>query len=251
MTGVQTCALPISGINAHINCHGGSPFTLGRNQAYIGVLIDDLVTKGVDEPYRMFTSRAEYRLILRQDDADMRLTEKGAAIGLAKSDRVEQLNYKQKEQAKLIAFVKEYAVKPIQINDFLSSVNSSELKHGCRLHDLILRPQLSINELATAVPALQALIDTIPKRKEEIIESAEVIIKYEGYIEREKLIAEKLQRLEHIPLQGRVDYKSIQSLSTEARHKLIKIDPETIGHASRIPGISPSDVNVLLVLLGR
>ena len=241
----------IAGINAHINCHGGSPFTLGRNQAYIGVLIDDLVTKGVDEPYRMFTSRAEYRLILRQDDADMRLTEKGAAIGLAKSDRVEQLNYKQKEQAKLIAFVKEYAVKPIQINDFLSSVNSSELKHGCRLHDLILRPQLSINELATAVPALQALIDTIPKRKEEIIESAEVIIKYEGYIEREKLIAEKLQRLEHIPLQGRVDYKSIQSLSTEARHKLIKIDPETIGHASRIPGISPSDVNVLLVLLGR
>lgn len=241
----------IAGINAHINCHGGKPFTLGRDQAYIGVLIDDLVTKGVDEPYRMFTSRAEYRLILRQDDADMRLTEKGAALGLAKSDRIEQLRYKQEEQKKLIAFVKDYAVKPQHVNSFLQSLNSAELKHGCRIHDLILRPQLGINELASAIPALQEKINAIPKRKEEIIESAEVIIKYAGYIEREKLIAEKLQRLEHIPLQGRVDYNSIQSLSTEARHKLIKIDPETIGHASRIPGISPSDVNVLLVLLGR
>lgn len=241
----------IAGINAHINCHGGNPFTLGRDEAYIGVLIDDLVTKGVDEPYRMFTSRAEYRLILRQDDADMRLTEKGAAIGLAKSDRISQLNYKKHEQAKLITFVKDYSVKPQHVNAFLSSVNSSELKHGCRLHDLILRPQFGINELATAVPALQAKLDAITNRKEEIIESAEVIMKYEGYIEREKLIAEKLQRLENIPLKGRVDYSSVQSLSTEARHKLIKIDPDTIGHASRIPGISPSDVNVLLVLLGR
>ena len=241
----------IAGINAHINCHGGNPFTLGRDEAYIGVLIDDLVTKGVDEPYRMFTSRAEYRLILRQDDADMRLTEKGAAIGLAKSDRISQLNYKKHEQAKLITFVKDYSVKPQHVNAFLISVNSSELKHGCRLHDLILRPQFGINELATAVPALQAKLDAITNRKEEIIESAEVIIKYEGYIEREKLIAEKLQRLENIPLKGRVDYNNVQSLSTEARHKLIKIDPETIGHASRIPGISPSDVNVLLVLLGR
>ena len=241
----------IAGINAHINCHGGNSFTLGRNEAYIGVLIDDLVTKGVDEPYRMFTSRAEYRLILRQDDADMRLTEKGAEIGLAKSDRIRQLNYKKEEQEKLITFVKDYSVKPQHVNTFLNSVNSSELKHGCRLHDLILRPQFGINELATAVPALQAKLDLILNRKEEIIESAEVIIKYEGYIEREKLIAEKLQRLENIPLKGRVDYSSVQSLSTEARHKLIKIDPETIGHASRIPGISPSDVNVLLVLLGR
>lgn len=241
----------IAGINAHINCHGGNPFTLGRDEAYIGVLIDDLVTKGVDEPYRMFTSRAEYRLILRQDDADMRLTEKGSAIGLAKSDRISQLNYKKHEQAKLITFVKDYAVKPQHVNAFLSSVNSSELKHGCRLHDLILRPQFGITELATAVPALQTKLDLISNRREEIIESAEVIIKYEGYIEREKLIAEKLQRLENIPLKGRVDYNNVQSLSTEARHKLIKIDPETIGHASRIPGISPSDVNVLLVLLGR
>jgi tRNA uridine 5-carboxymethylaminomethyl modification enzyme len=241
----------IAGINAHINCHGGNPFTLGRDEAYIGVLIDDLVTKGVDEPYRMFTSRAEYRLILRQDDADMRLTEKGATIGLAKSDRISQLKYKKEEQAKLISFVKDYSVKPQHVNAFLSSVNSSELKHGCRLHDLILRPQFGINELATAVPALQAKLDAITNRKEEIIESAEVIMKYEGYIEREKLIAEKLQRLENIPLKGRVDYNSVQSLSTEARHKLIRIDPDTIGHASRIPGISPSDVNVLLVLLGR
>lgn len=241
----------IAGINAHINCHGGNPFTLGRDEAYIGVLIDDLVTKGVDEPYRMFTSRAEYRLILRQDDADLRLTEKGSAIGLAKSDRISQLNYKKDEQAKLITFVKDYSVKPQHVNAFLSSVNSSELKHGCRLHDLILRPQFGINELATAVPALQAKLDAITNRKEEIIESAEVIIKYEGYIEREKQIAEKLQRLENIPLKGRVNYNSVQSLSTEARHKLIRIDPDTIGHASRIPGISPSDVNVLLVLLGR
>ncbi|MEA4976383.1 MAG: tRNA uridine-5-carboxymethylaminomethyl(34) synthesis enzyme MnmG [Paludibacter sp.] len=241
----------IAGINAHINCHGGNPFTLGRDEAYIGVLIDDLVTKGVDEPYRMFTSRAEYRLILRQDDADLRLTEKGSAIGLAKSDRISQLNYKKDEQAKLITFVKDYSVKPQHVNAFLSSANSSELKHGCRLHDLILRPQFGINELATAVPALQAKLDAITNRKEEIIESAEVIIKYEGYIEREKQIAEKLQRLENIPLKGRVDYNSVQSLSTEARHKLIRIDPDTIGHASRIPGISPSDVNVLLVLLGR
>lgn len=241
----------VAGINAHIKCHGGNPFTLGRDEAYIGVLIDDLVTKGVDEPYRMFTSRAEYRLILRQDDADMRLTEKGLALGLAKKNRGEQLKYKKEEQLKLIDFVKNYSVKPRNINTFLRTFNSSELKHGCRLHDLILRPQFGINELADAIPDLRAKIDTIQKRREEIIESTEIIIKYEGYIEREKLIAEKLQRLENIPLKGKIDYNSIQSLSTEARQKLIKIDPETIGHASRIPGISPSDVNVLLVLLGR
>ena len=241
----------IAGINAHINCHGGEPFTLMRNEAYIGVLIDDLVTKGVDEPYRMFTSRAEYRLILRQDDADMRLTEKGYALGLAKTDRFEQLKYKKNEELRLINFLKNYAVKPQQVNGFLTSVNSSELKHGCRLHDLILRPQIGINELASAVPALKKELSEIIHRREEIVEATEVILKYEGYIEREKLIAEKLLRLENIPLKGRVDYNTIQSLSTEARQKLIRIDPETIGHASRIPGISPSDVNVLLVLLGR
>ncbi|MEA4982037.1 MAG: tRNA uridine-5-carboxymethylaminomethyl(34) synthesis enzyme MnmG [Paludibacter sp.] len=241
----------IAGINAHINCHGGDPFTLKRNEAYIGVLIDDLVTKGVDEPYRMFTSRAEYRLILRQDDADMRLTEKGFALGLAKTDRFEQLKYKKNEELRLIDFLKNYAVKPQQVNGFLASINSSELKHGCRLHDLILRPQIGINELASAVPALKKELSEITHRREEIVEATEVILKYEGYIEREKLIAEKLLRLENIPLKGRVDYNTIQSLSTEARQKLIRIDPETIGHASRIPGISPSDVNVLLVLLGR
>ena len=241
----------VAGINAHINCHGGVAFTLGRDEAYIGVLIDDLVTKGVDEPYRMFTSRAEYRLLLRQDDADMRLTQKGIELGIVKQNRAEQFVSKKIEQAKLIDFVRNYSVKPAYINDFLGTVNSSELKHGCKLSDLIIRPQLGINELATAIPALKAKISEIQSRNEEIVESAEVILKYEGYIIREKLIAEKLQRLEHISLRGRIDYTGIQSLSTEARQKLTKIDPETIGQASRIPGISPSDVNVLLVMLGR
>lgn len=241
----------IAGINAHINCHGGNEFTLGRNEAYIGVLIDDLVTKGVDEPYRMFTSRAEYRLLLRQDDADMRLTEKGYAIGLATKNRFDQLQNKKIVQEKLTNFIKNTSIKPNDINDFLVTRNSSELKHGCKLSDLVLRPQLGIADLAKAVPALQAEIDTIPSKTEEIIEATEVLLKYEGYIIREKLIAEKLQRLENIAIRGRIDYASVQSLSTEARQKLAKIDPETIGQASRIPGISPSDVNIILVLLGR
>lgn len=241
----------IAGINAHINCHGGNEFTLGRNEAYIGVLIDDLVTKGVDEPYRMFTSRAEYRLLLRQDDADIRLTEKGYAIGLATKNRFDQLQDKKKIQEKLTNFIKNTSIKPNDINDFLVSRNSSELKHGCKLSDLVLRPQLGIADLAKAVPALQAEIDSIPSKTEEIIEATEVLLKYEGYIIREKLIAEKLQRLENINIRGRIDYASVQSLSTEARQKLAKIDPETIGQASRIPGISPSDVNIILVLLGR
>jgi len=241
----------IAGINAHLKCREQEPFVLGRNESYIGVLIDDLVTKGVDEPYRMFTSRAEYRLLLRQDDADMRLTEKGFAIGLAKKDRLEQLLRKKQEINNLIEFVKNYSIKPIHINYFLKEKNSAELKHGCKLHDLILRPQLGIADLATTIPALQNKIAEIQNRREEIIEAAEVIIKYEGYIEREKLIAAKLQRLENITLNGRIDYTKVQSLSTEARQKLIKINPDTIGQASRIPGISPSDVNVLLVLLGR
>ncbi len=241
----------VAGINAHINCHGGSPFTLGRDEAYIGVLIDDLVTKGVDEPYRMFTSRAEYRLILRQDDADMRLTEKGYNLGLATKDRFDQLQTKKQEQANLREFIENYSIKPARINDFLNSIGSSELKHGCKLSDLVLRPQLGITDLAEAVPALKEKIESIKTRKEEIIEATEVLLKYEGYIEREKLIAEKLLRLEHIPLSGRLDYNSIQSISTEARQKLTRIAPETIGQASRIPGISPSDINILLVLLGR
>lgn len=241
----------IAGINAHQNCVGAESFVLGRDDSYIGVLIDDLVTKGVDEPYRMFTSRAEYRLLLRQDDADMRLTEKAYKLGLATHERYEQLTYKKEEINKLIEFVKQYSVKPVHVNSFLSTKNSAELKHGCKLYDLILRPQFGINELAQAIPALSSVLNKIPKRRGEIIEAAEVVIKYEGYIEREKLIAEKLKRLENIQLSGRIDYTTVQSLSTEARQKLIKINPETIGHASRIPGISPSDVNVLLVLLGR
>ena len=241
----------IAGMNAHINSHGGNPFTLARDEAYIGVLIDDLVTKGVDEPYRMFTSRAEYRLLLRQDDADMRLTQKAFDAGLATQERMNLVIEKKSKIDALIAFLKQYPVKPQFINSFLAANNSAELKHGCRLHDLVLRPQFGINELSNAVPALHKKLELLGQRKEEIIEAAEVIVKYEGYIEREKMIAEKLQRLEHIPLKGRVEYEKILSLSTEARQKLMKIDPETIGHASRIPGISPSDVNVLLVLLGR
>jgi tRNA uridine 5-carboxymethylaminomethyl modification enzyme len=241
----------LAGINAHINCHGGKEFILGRDEAYIGVLIDDLVTKGVDEPYRMFTSRAEYRILLRQDDADMRLTPKGYKIGLVNENRYSQYISKKSTIENLIDFIRNYSVKPNLVNSFLRSKETAELKHGCKLHDLILRPQYGIVELATSVPALQKQLDKITSRKEEIIEATEVCLKYEGYIEREKQIAEKLQRLEHIPLSGRVDYSKVLSLSTEARQKLIKINPDTIGQASRIPGISPSDVNVLLVLLGR
>jgi tRNA uridine 5-carboxymethylaminomethyl modification enzyme len=241
----------IAGMNAHINCQGGAEFTLGRDEAYIGVLIDDLVTKGVDEPYRMFTSRAEYRLLLRQDDADIRLTEKGYAVGLANQNRFEQLQTKKEVQAGLTEFIKTTPIKPVDINEYLATRDSSELKHGCKLSDLVLRPQISITDLAEAVPALKERINEITSRKEEIIEATEVLLKYEGYIERERLIAEKLQRLEHINISGRIDYNSLQSLSTEARQKLTKIAPETIGQASRIPGISPSDVNILLVMMGR
>ena len=241
----------IAGINAHINCHGGKEFTLARNEAYIGVLIDDLVTKGVDEPYRMFTSRAEYRLILRQDDADMRLTERSYEMSLATSNRFNQLQKKKEELKKLRSFLENYSIKPALVNDYLRSKNSAELKNGCKLSDLVLRPQLNITDLVEVIPALKQKTDLISSRKEEIIEATEVLLKYEGYIEREKLIAEKLQRLEHVALKGRIDYNSILSLSTEARQKLTKIDPDNIGQASRIPGISPSDVNILLVLLGR
>ncbi|MDD3321560.1 MAG: tRNA uridine-5-carboxymethylaminomethyl(34) synthesis enzyme MnmG [Paludibacter sp.] len=241
----------VAGVNAHINCHGGEAFTLARNEAYIGVLIDDLVTKGVDEPYRMFTSRAEYRLLLRQDDADLRLTEKGYNLGLATKNRYNQLNRKKDNQAILTDFIKSYSIKPANINDFLASKDSSELKQGSKLSDLILRPQIGISDLAEVVPALKQKIEAISSRKEEIIEASEVLLKYEGYIEREKLIAEKLLRLEHIPINKHIDYNSMHSLSTEARQKLTRIAPETIGQASRIPGISPSDVNILLVMMGR
>lgn len=241
----------LAGINAHQNCHGGAPFTFGRDESYIGVLVDDLVTKGVDEPYRMFTSRAEYRILLRQDDADMRLTERSYELGLAKADRYQLLLQKKEQQAALLSFIRNYSVKPAQINPFLEARGLTELRFGCKLNDLILRPQLGIYDLAEAIPELKTKIDNIQTQPEEVIESTEIIIKYSGYIDREKQIAEKLHRLEDIPLKGRIDYQKVNSISTEARQKLMKIEPETIGQAARIPGISPNDVNILLVLLGR
>ena len=242
----------VAGINAHINCHGGNPFVLGRDEAYIGVLIDDLVTKGVDEPYRMFTSRAEYRILLRQDDADMRLTEKSYQLGLAHAHRYELLNEKKEHRDAIIHFCETYSVKPQYINEGLEKLGTTPLTHGCKLHDLVLRPQLDLNKLAELIPALKAELDKVPAtRKEEIIEAAEILIKYSGYIKREQMIADKIKRLENIRIKGKFDYNSIQALSTEARQKLTKIDPETIAQASRIPGISPSDINILLVLLGR
>ena len=241
----------IAGINAHINCHGGEPFVLGRDEAYIGVLIDDLVTKGVDEPYRMFTSRAEYRILLRQDDADMRLTERAYQLGLVKQDRYDWLCQKREEINRIVEFAKTYSIKADKINDALESLGTARLTHGCKLIELISRPQITIENIAPHVPAFQHLLEQIEVRKDEIIEAAEVLIKYKGYIDRERMIADKIHRLESIRIKGKFDYMSLQSLSTEARQKLIKIDPETLAQASRIPGISPSDINVLLVLLGR
>ena len=242
----------IAGINAHIGCHGGDPFILGRDEAYIGVLIDDLVTKGVDEPYRMFTSRAEYRILLRQDDADVRLTQKAAEIGLAKQDRLDLLKDKEALCDMIISFANNYSIKPQYINPGLEALEATPLKQGCKLIDLITRPQLTINNLFELVPSFRQVLDKLPEsRKEEIIEAAEIRIKYDGYIRREQLIADKINRLEHIKIKGKFVYNDIQSLSTEARQKLTKIDPDTIAQASRIPGISPSDINILLVLLGR
>lgn len=242
----------VAGINAHINCHGGQPFILGRDEAYIGVLIDDLVTKGVDEPYRMFTSRAEYRILLRQDDADMRLTEKSYQMGLAKQDRYDLLREKKESRDAIIRFAETYSVKPQYINSGLEKLGTAPLSHGCKLFDVVLRPQTTLENLADLVPALRAELDKVPaSRKEEIIEAAEILIKYSGYIKREQIIADKINRLENIRIKGKFDYNSIQSLSTEARQKLTRIDPDTIAQASRIPGISPSDINILLVLHGR
>lgn len=242
----------IAGINAHIKTHGGTPFILGRDEAYIGVLIDDLVTKGVDEPYRMFTSRAEYRILLRQDDADMRLTEKSYQLGLAKQDRYDLLTDKRDKRDALIYFIQNYSIKPHLINEALESLGTTPLTRGCKLIDLESRPQLNLEKLSEIVPSLKAEIDKIPtERREEIVEAAEILMKYEGYIKRERIIADKINRLENIHIKGKFDYNSIQSLSTEARQKLSSIDPDTIAQASRIPGISPSDINILLVLLGR
>ena len=241
----------IAGINAHQSVHDLPPFTLSRSEAYIGVLIDDLVTKGVDEPYRMFTSRAEYRILLRQDDADMRLTPRAIELGLATQSRAELLAEKIEERDRLIQFIEGYSIRPDRINPSLEQEGLVPLRQGCKLVDLVLRPQLSLAQLAQFVPALARAIERIPRRREEIVECAEILIKYRGYIERERQQAERLERLEYVFIPESLDYSSIQALSTEARQKLERIRPSTIGAASRIPGISPHDVSVLLVLAGR
>ena len=242
----------IAGINAHLKCNSGDEFILQRDEAYIGVLIDDLVTKGVDEPYRMFTSRAEYRILLRQDDADKRLTEKSYRIGLASHERFELMQTKYAAVADFIDYAKNTIIKCADINDYLTQNEISPLKHSTKLFDLILRPQLNITILENILPELREKIFQIDQlRRDEILESAEIQIKYSGYIDRERAIADKLHRLEDIQIENRFDYENILSLSTEARQKLTKINPKTIGQASRIPGVSPNDISVLLVLLGR
>lgn len=241
----------IAGANAALKCVGNQELILGRDEAYIGVLIDDLVTKGVDEPYRMFTSRAEYRILLRQDDADMRLTEKSWNLGLAKNDRYQYLQEKKREIDKIRKFCQDFSIKANLINTALEQIGTTPLTRGCKLFDLIGRPQVTINNISEHIPSFKSVLNSIPNRKEEIIEAAEIGIKYKGYIERERQVAEKMQRLENIRIKGVFDYSNLQSLSTEARQKLIKIDPVTLAQASRIPGVSPSDINVLLVLMGR
>ncbi len=241
----------IAGINAHINCVGGEPFTLGRDEAYIGVLIDDLVTKGVDEPYRMFTSRAEYRILLRQDDADMRLTERSYKLGLAKADRYQRMVQKREQVQRIIQFTEGFSVKPALINAGLAALGTTPLQQGCKLVDLISRPQITLENIANYIEPFARVLSEITDRKGEIIEATEIQIKYKGYIERERFIAEKTSRLESIRIKGKFDYDTLNALSTEARQKLKRIDPETLAQASRIPGISPSDINVLLVLLRK
>ncbi len=241
----------VAGINAVIHCFGGEPFVMRRDESYIGVLIDDLTTKGVDEPYRMFTSRAEYRILLRQDDADARLTEKAYQLGLAKRDRLDWWTQKKESINHLMDYCNNTSIKPKEINEILERNGTSTLKMGCKISELIARPQISIQLLAEMIPSLSDEICKIPSRKDEIIEATEIKIKYKGYIEREKIIAEKMHRLENIKIQDRFDYDQLHELSTEAREKLKRINPETLAKASRIPGVSPSDINVLLVLLGR
>ena len=242
----------VAGINAHQNVVGGEPFVLGRDEAYIGVLIDDLVTKGVDEPYRMFTSRAEYRILLRQDDADMRLTERSYKLGLATAQRYELMLSKRRQIEGIVEFAKEFSIKASIINPMLEREGLPTLKQGTKLYDLILRPQLTIKILATMVePLAERLAALEDARRDEIIEAAEILIKYQGYIERERVIADKIQRLENLKLRGKIVYSEVKALSTEARQKLERIDPDTVAQASRIPGISPSDINILLLLLGR
>ena len=241
----------VAGVNAARKCGDSEPFVMKRDESYIGVLIDDLVTKGVDEPYRMFTSRAEYRILLRQDDADARLTEKSYEMGLATSERFNYWKEKKTAIEEIESFCKNYSVKATYINEGLKALGSTELQRGCKLLELISRPGLTLFNLSDYIPALKDKLEKIPNRKEEIVEAAEIRMKYSGYITRERELADKMIRLENIKIKGKFDYNSLQSLSTEARQKLTRIDPETMAQASRIPGVSPSDINVLLVLMKR
>ena len=241
----------MAGINAALKCTGSEPFVLHRDEAYIGVLIDDLVTKGVDEPYRMFTSRAEYRILLRQDNADIRLTPYAEKFGLATAERLQRFHAKKEKIGEIIDFCKQYPIKPNDINAFLEEVGTTPLQRGCKLFDLINRPQLSLLKLADAIAPFKEFLAAITSDAEETIEAAEIEMKYHGYIARERAMADKMQRLENIKIRGHFDYDSITQLSTEARQKLTSIDPETLAQASRIPGVSPRDISVLLVLMGR
>lgn len=241
----------MAGINAALKCTGSEPFVLHRDEAYIGVLIDDLVTKGVDEPYRMFTSRAEYRILLRQDNADIRLTPYAEKFGLATAERLQRFHAKKNKIGEIIDFCKQYPIKPNDINAFLEAVGTTPLQRGCKLFDLINRPQLSLLKLADGIAPFKEFLAAITSDAEETIEAAEIEMKYHGYIARERAMADKMQRLENIKIRGHFDYDSITQLSTEARQKLTSIDPETLAQASRIPGVSPSDISVLLVLMGR
>ena len=237
--------------NAALKCTGNDTFVMHRDESYIGVLIDDLVTKGVDEPYRMFTSRAEYRILLRQDDADARLTERSYKIGLAERERYEYWLSKKETIDRIVDFCKGFSLKPDLINPALETLGTTPLQHGCKLFELINRPQITVKNIAEHIAPLKTMLGTLTDRQDEIVEAAEIQMKYHGYIARERIIADKMQRLESIKIKGRFDYKNMHALSTEARQKLEKIDPETLAQAGRIPGVSPSDINVLLVLLGR
>lgn len=241
----------MAGINAALLCSGSDPYIMKRDEGYIGVLIDDLTTKGVDEPYRMFTSRAEYRILLRQDNADARLTEKAYNLGLATRERYDRWLKKKAEIDRIISFCNSTNVKPRDINAALESFGTTPLQFGTPIASLIARPQLGIKQLASAIPTLQAALDMNDERKDEIVEAAEILIKYDGYIKRERQIADKMHRLEDIRIKGHFRYEELHEISTEGRQKLSRINPETLGQASRIPGVSPSDINVLLVLMKR
>ena len=241
----------VAGINAALHCVGDKTFEMNRDESYIGVLIDDLTTKGVDEPYRMFTSRAEYRILLRQDDADARLTEKAYELGIAKRDRYDWWIEKKEAIGRIIEFCANYPIKKDEINPKLEALGTTPLRAGCKLIDLIARPHLNLTNLSEIIPDLKAALDAPANRKEEIAEAAEIKMKYKGYIERERLIADKMHRLEDIKIKGRFNYSELHEISTEGRQKLERIDPETLAQASRIPGVSPSDINVMLILLGR